>query len=735
MAIKNNQIEVEAKRQAVSPTPPAVAAGEGSWYTKDVGGVAEGFYVDDQGREIQLTEGGLPKGPPNMGEINTASNKGSTGEGWFDSKVGDDLQFKRVVAGTNISLNPQSDYVEINAQFPPAAGEVNTGTNLGLTGEGVFKQKTGTTLEFRRIKAGANVTVTTTGNDEIEIATGAGVGEPNTASNSTASTEIGLFKGKVGVDLVFKRLKGGTGIDVIDGTDEVTIQQSAGAGESNTASNSTAGTGSGLIFARKDVYDLEFRTIKAGSGITVTTNGDDVEIAATGGGGGEANDGANLTGDEGIYAGKVSETLQFKSLSAGTGITLSSDGDAVTITNSGGLGESNDGLNATSGTGLGEVYKNKDGTNIVFRKIKAGNGMAIQTQTDDVLISPNPSNSGTGVGVWDSDLTFRSIKAGDASMTVTLNGSDIELRSVGGGGGGGETVKVSADDTTAGYIEDKISVAGGLALSTTNPAGNEVRRITTSPSNLGTGVAVWSGTDLDFRSFVGIGDIDVTLNGNNIEIEYTGTGGGGGETVKVSANDTTAGYLEDKVVGSGGISISTLNDGANEDLQVAASASNVGTGTGVWSGTDLAFRSIKAGDASVNVSLNGSDIEITATGGGGGSVTVGEISIPAGGSLAAQLAGATGIPGGWTLVDGTDPSVDPNFAGATANDLVIIHGQSKMGVVNFTWSFGGLYWLDYVTGFTAGDILQNTSFNQIIVKNYFGKTSSGQASRLLVRFF
>lgn len=40
------------------------------------------------------------------------------------------------------------------------------------------------------------------------------------------------------------------------------------------------------------------------------------------------------------------------------------------------------------------------------------------------------------------------------------------------------------------------------------------------------------------------------------------------ELVKVSANDTTAGYLEDKVVGGSGISLATLNDGANEDLQI-----------------------------------------------------------------------------------------------------------------------------------------------------------------------
>ena len=55
----------------------------------------------------------------------------------------------------------------------------------------------------------------------------------------------------------------------------------------------------------------------------------------------------------------------------------------------------------------------------------------------------------------------------------------------------------------------------------------------------------------------------------------TASGGGGGETdtkqVKVSVNDTTAGYLEDKITAGTNIVISVLNDGGNEDLEIAAS--------------------------------------------------------------------------------------------------------------------------------------------------------------------
>ena len=62
------------------------------------------------------------------------------------------------------------------------------------------------------------------------------------------------------------------------------------------------------------------------------------------------------------------------------------------------------------------------------------------------------------------------------------------------------------------------------------------------------------------------------LNDGGVEtLQISASGGGGGtdEKVKVSANDTTAGYLEDKIVGvTNKIVVTTLNDGADEDAQI-----------------------------------------------------------------------------------------------------------------------------------------------------------------------
>lgn len=63
----------------------------------------------------------------------TASNLGSTGAGIFKEKVGADLQFKRLVSGTKMFLDEYADAIIVNNQQPDGFVRIDTnnGTVLG----------------------------------------------------------------------------------------------------------------------------------------------------------------------------------------------------------------------------------------------------------------------------------------------------------------------------------------------------------------------------------------------------------------------------------------------------------------------------------------------------------------------------------------------------------------------------------------------------------------------------
>ena len=76
------------------------------------------------------------------------------------------------------------------------------------------------------------------------------------------------------------------------------------------------------------------------------------------------------------------------------------------------------------------------------------------------------------------------------------------------------------------------------------------------------------------------------LNDGGVETLQISAGGNTDEQVKVSANDTTAGYLEDKIVGTASnISITTLNDGGDEDSKI--DLINTAVTPGTYTNTDL----------------------------------------------------------------------------------------------------------------------------------------------------
>ena len=171
-----------------------------------------------------------------------------------------------------LQYNSTTGKFENQALSLAGSGFITSGTSLG-TGSGVFKQEVSGALQFRSVLAGSGITLTT-GANEITIATS---GANTSAVN--IGTGTGIFTSKSGDNIQLRSLKTGTGninltVAASGAGNEIEFVNTA---EINTASNLGAGTG---VFAQKSTYDLQFKSIVAGSNITVTNNSTTVTITS-----------------------------------------------------------------------------------------------------------------------------------------------------------------------------------------------------------------------------------------------------------------------------------------------------------------------------------------------------------------------------------------------------------------------------------------------------------------------
>ena len=127
-----------------------------------------------------------------------------------------------LVAGSNVNLayNDAGNQLVISS----------TDTNTQLTSEqvqdivGAFIQEgSGVTVVYD--DAANTLTINSTGGS-------GGSGEANTASNSGASG-ASVFKAKTGVDLAFRKIIGGSNVNVTENTNDITIAVSGGGGDSS----------------------------------------------------------------------------------------------------------------------------------------------------------------------------------------------------------------------------------------------------------------------------------------------------------------------------------------------------------------------------------------------------------------------------------------------------------------------------------------------------------------------
>ena len=101
------------------------------------------------------------------GETNTGSNVGG-GKAVFKQKNGAVFEYKTITDTATVTVNETTDTISFDAS---QAGEANTASNVGTAGVGVFKTKTVDDLELKKINAGSNKLSVTDDvvNDEVVL--------------------------------------------------------------------------------------------------------------------------------------------------------------------------------------------------------------------------------------------------------------------------------------------------------------------------------------------------------------------------------------------------------------------------------------------------------------------------------------------------------------------------------------------------------------------------------------
>jgi len=390
----------------------------------------------------------------------------------------------------------------------------SSGVNLG-DGTGVFFQKVGSVFQFKTLKSGANMSIST---DSSTITfTSAQDGTTNTrlsvleASDIIQDVEIADLTTSDGTQNT--RL---TSREVVDGTQNTRLTVVEGSVATNSSNITTLQTSDGTqntrltaIESKDGTQDTTLTALIS----SASTNSSNITTLQTSDGtqntrlttieGAYASTGVNVGTGEGLFIDKSGTTLRFKPLKQGSNITLTSDSTSVTIASSA-SGEVNTASNLGAGTG---VFAQKSGVDLQFKSLRVSSDSTVSTDTTTVTISRvtptnikyvSPAFSGLGAPYYttpalavasavsgDLIIVFPATYDGAGSPCITLkDGVNWYLHK-------GVTL-TNTSGTTIHTITD-----GGASITCTISGEGDISRITA-----GTGSAVYlSGASTNFTLY------------------------------------------------------------------------------------------------------------------------------------------------------------------------------------------------------------------------------------------
>ena len=217
--------------------------------------------------------------------------------------------FKTLVAGSNVSISPDTDTVTISVNN---IGEINTASNTGA-GIGLYKDKTGANLNFKSIIAGNNISFDTSNPNQIVISS---TGGSATSTGQNIGTGIGrLYANSLASVLRFKSIKAGNNIQIIDGASEITISASS-------VTNDEPNTPGGVLLGPSNIINSsgQLKSLLAGDGLIFTNSTEESLTLATN----ITNEMANVGAGVQVYKGFNSslDRYELKTIKAQDGLTV-----------------------------------------------------------------------------------------------------------------------------------------------------------------------------------------------------------------------------------------------------------------------------------------------------------------------------------------------------------------------------------------------------------------------------
>ncbi|XP_065656726.1 mucin-19-like [Hydra vulgaris] len=551
------------------------------------------------GTNISLTQNANDISIAASGILTAVANLG-TGAQIFDAVVGTTINLRSILGTANgLTVTQNASTITIDNTL--------TGANLGA-GSLIFSAKSGANLQFRSLTAGTGIALTQNANDIVIAST--------VTSSLSAIANLGagaqIFDAVTGTTANFRSILGSAnGLTVTQNASTITID--------NTLTGANLGTGS-QVFSAKTTSTLQFRTLTAGSNISLTQSASDITIAASG----LLTSLANLGAGAQIFDSITGTSAILRSiLGTVNGLTVTQNTSSITIDNT------LTGVNLGAGS---QLFASKSGSNLQFRSLTAGTGIALTQNTNDIVIAMTSSpitslaNIGTGSSIFDvisgTIANLRTLLGSSNGLSVTQNTSTITIDNTLTGTNLGTSTPIFSAKSGATLQFRSITAGTGISVTqNTNDITIATSGILTTLVNLGTGAQIFdavTGTSANVRSLVGTTNgLTVTQSALSITIDNTLTGTNLGAGSQLFASKSGA-LLQFRTLTAGtGIALTqNTNDITIATIGVLTSVANLGAGAQIFdaiTGTTANVRSLVGTTNGLTVTQNASTITIDNT--------------------------------------------------------------------------------------------------------------------------